>query len=297
MGLRRIAAGVVALVAVALVVAPGAGATATAPCGRVAHAPQWKHVIVVAFENHSYADVLGSSVPASEFKSLARRCGVATGFTASHFPHSLPAYIASTSGRVTITGDCTPGPACSSPDASIFSQLGQTGWRAFGESMPAPCSGANATPYVARHMPPLYYTRITAATCQADVRPLPASTPTSWPRFTWVSPNENHDMERGSVGQASAWLTQFLEGPGGVLRGPPYTNGHTAVFIWFDTGADADTVATPLPFIVISPSTPHTATARPLDDMSALRVWERMLGLPCINGACSATGMASAFHL
>jgi hypothetical protein len=40
-----------------------------------------------------------------------------------------------------------------------------------------------------------------------------------------------------------------------VLRGPPYTNDHTAVFIWFDTGADADTVATPLPFIVISPST------------------------------------------
>jgi len=27
---------------------------------------------------------------------------------------------------------------------------------------------------------------------------------------------------------------------------------HTAVFIWFDTGANGDTVSTPLPFIVIS---------------------------------------------
>jgi hypothetical protein len=297
MPVRRLAAGVIALAAAALVAAPGAAAATQSPCGRVAHAPQWKHVIVVTFENHSYADVLGSSAPPSEFKSLARQCGVATQFTASHFPHSLPTYIASTSGRVTITGDCTPGPACSSPDASIFSQLGQAGWRTFGESMPAPCFGANATPYVARHVPPLYYIRITDATCEADVRPLPASTPTRWRRFTWISPNEVHDMEQGSIGQASTWLTAFLEGPRGVLKRPPYTNGHTAVFIWFDTGGDTDTVATPLPFIVISPSTPHTTTARAVDDMSALRVWERMLGLPCLNDACSASGMAFPFHL
>jgi hypothetical protein len=49
--------------------------------------------------------------------------------------------------------------------------------------------------------------------------------------------------------------------------------------------------------IVISPSTPHVRTALALNDYSALRVWERMLGLPCVNAACNAPAMGKPFHL
>ena len=97
--------------------------------------------------------------------------------------------------------------------------------------------------------------------------------------------------------QASAWLANFLEGPNGILTHRPYTAGHTAVFIWFDTGADADSISTPLPFVVISPSTPHTHSSLALDDYSALRVWERMLGVPCTDGACTAVAMGRPFGL
>jgi hypothetical protein len=90
-----------AVIAAAAVATPAAS-SATSPCGRVKTTPTWNHVIVIAFENHSYASVLGAGAPASEFTKLAGECGVATRFTASHLPHSLPTYIASTSGQVSI---------------------------------------------------------------------------------------------------------------------------------------------------------------------------------------------------
>jgi hypothetical protein len=275
----------------------GAGAVTTSPCGRTTTIPTWNHVIVIAFENESYASVLGSGAPASEFTKLAGECGVATNFTAVHFPHSLPTYIASTSGQVSITGDCTPGPSCQSGAANIFSQLGPSQWRTFGQSMPSACAKKDSGDYVPRHLPALYYTRIPAATCTADVLPLPATFGATKRKFVWIAPNRVDDMEIGTPAQSSAWLQNFLEGPAGILTHAPYTAGHTAVFIWFDTGANGDTVSTPLPFIVISPSTPHTHSAVALNDYSALRVWEHMLGVPCVNNACTATGMGTAFRL
>jgi hypothetical protein len=143
----------------------------------------------------------------------------------------------------------------------------------------------------------LYYTRISAAACAADVIPLPVPFTTLRRPFAWVAPDRQNDMEVGAPAQAGAWLQNFLEGPAGVLTHMPYTAGHTAVFIWFDTGADTDTVSTPLPFIVISPSTQHVRTALALNDYSALRVWERMLGVPCVNAACTAPAMGKPFHL
>jgi phosphatidylinositol-3-phosphatase len=286
----------IAVIASATLAGPAA-ATAKSPCGRTTAIPTWSHVIVIAFENHSYASVLGSGAPASEFTKLAGECGVATRFTASHFPHSLPTYIASTSGQVSITGDCLPTGSCLSGAENIFGQLRASGWRAYGQSMPSPCAKTNSGSYVTRHLPPLYYTRISAASCTANVLPLPSPLGEIKRRFIWVAPDEQHDMEVGTPAQASMWLHTFLEGPGGILTHRPYTQGHTAVFIWFDTGANSDSVSTPLPFIVISPSTPHVHSAVALNDFSAVRVWERMLGLPCLNGACTAAGMGKPFHL
>jgi acid phosphatase len=285
-----------AVLAAAAVAPPAAGA-ATSPCGRAETIPRWDHIIVIAFENHSYASVLGAGAPASEFTKLAGECGVATRFTAVHFPHSLPAYIATTSGQVSITGDCLPGPSCQSAAQSIFSQLGSAGWRAYGQSMPTPCARTNSGDYVTRHLPPLYYTRTTHASCVANVLPLPNLLGHLDRRFTWIAPDEQRDMEVGTPDQASTWLHAVLEGSSGILTHKPYTQGHTAVFIWFDTGANSDTVSTPLPFIVISPSTPHVHSSVALNDYSALRVWESMLGVPCLNGACTAAGMGAPFHL
>jgi hypothetical protein len=72
----------------ATAVAGGANAAAS-PCGQVARAPSWHHIVVIAFENHDYSQILGRNAPASYFKTLAGKCGSAADFTAAHFPRSL----------------------------------------------------------------------------------------------------------------------------------------------------------------------------------------------------------------
>jgi len=71
--LRRLT---IAIALALTVLAPAALATpaahaATSPCGRARTIPTWNHVIVIAFENHSYASVLGAGAPATEFTKLA----------------------------------------------------------------------------------------------------------------------------------------------------------------------------------------------------------------------------------
>jgi hypothetical protein len=74
----------------------GAAVAAASPCGSVSKPRAYSHIVVIAFENHSYQSVLGSSAPVSYFKTIAVQCGSATAFRAASFPHSLPNYLAAT---------------------------------------------------------------------------------------------------------------------------------------------------------------------------------------------------------
>ena len=294
--LARVAAAGIA-VAAALSLAAPTTAVASSPCGHVRRPPAWRHIVVIAFENHSYGDILGKRAPKSYFKALAGKCGSARAFHAVHFPRSLPNYLAATGGRRVVTGDCTPGPGCRSGRGNIFSQLGRPGWRLFAESMPSPCYRQDTSLFAARHAPALYYTRIRQATCRADVVPLPSHRLELKRRFTWITPNLRHDMHDGTPAQASAWLKSFLGGTHGLLHRRPYTRGHTAVFVWFDSASSSGSVTTPIPFIVISPSTPAKRALRPMNHFSALRSWESMLHLPCRGAACFVRGLRIPFNL
>jgi hypothetical protein len=294
--LVRVAAAGIAVAAAISLAAPGTAA-ASSPCGHLRRPPAWHHIVVIAFENHSYGDILGKGAPSSYFKTLAGKCGSARAFRAVHFPHSLPNYLAATGGRRVVTGDCTPGPGCQSGRGNIFNQLGRPNWRLFAESMPSPCYRKDTSLFAARHVPAVYYTRIRKATCGADVVPLPSHRLKLERRFTWITPNLRHDMHDGTPAQASAWLKSFLGGTHGLLHRRPYTRGHTAVFIWFDSSSGSGSLATPIPFIVISPSTPAKRALRPMNHFSALRAWESMLHLPCRGAACFVKGLRIPFNL
>jgi acid phosphatase len=261
-------------------------------------ARRYSHVVVIAFENHSYQSILGSSAPSSYFKTLASKCGTATDFTAAHFPRSLPNYLAATSGSIAgITGDCLPRPGCTSPARSIFTQVGRSEWRAWGQSMPSPCYKGNSSAFVARHVPSLYYTRISSSVCQADTLPLPSVFPGVSRKFVWIAPDLNNDMHNGTPAQASAWLSNFLAGSHGLLRTRNYQAGHMAIFIWFDSGGGSDTVSTPIPLIVIAPSVGHRVVTQHLTDYHLLHGWQGLLGEPCLNWSCSVSGFDKLFHL
>ena len=228
---------------------------------------------------------------------LFRSCGSATRFHASHVPRSLPAYLAATSGRVTITGDCVPGPGCRSASASIFGQIGPRNWRAWAESMPGRCVARNVGRYVSRHVPPIYFTRISRRVCRANMTPLPRRVPKPGRKFTWVTPNLMHDMHDGTLGQASAWLHNFLAGPRGLLRTTSYQAGHTAIFIWFDTGDGNASLKTAIPMIAVAKHVPRRHFTLGMTDFGLLHTWENVLHLPCINQACHARSLRARFHM
>jgi phosphatidylinositol-3-phosphatase len=272
-------------------------ASHSSPCGRPGPNLRIEHVVVIAFENHSYKQILGPSAPSSYFKTLAAQCGVASNFQAAWFPRSLPNYLAVTSGRVPITEDCTPGLGCSTPDRNLFTELGRNQWRAWAESMPAPCYKKNTAEFVPRHVPPVYYTRILHKTCLMDVRALPPQLPPVKRAFVWVTPNLQHDMHNGTPAQASAWLQGFLDGSGGLLRSRAYTSGHTALFIWFDSASGTGKVTTPIPLIVVSPHTPHHVFDRVLNDYDVLHAWQAIFRIGCLAQSCRFGGLGRLYHL
>ncbi len=291
------AAAVLAAVALwgSAIAVPGAEASTT-PCNHPGHS-KITHVVVIAFENHNFAQVMGRHAPRSYFKQLGARCGSAANFTAAHVPRSLPNYLAVTSGRVTVTTDCQPGPGCQTSAHNIFGQLGAKRWRVWEESMPGRCVRKNTGLYVPRHAAPPYYTRISNAVCRANVLPLPKTPPRIHRAFTWIVPNLQHDFHDGTLGQASAWLRDFMVGPRGLLRSSVYRAGHTAVFIWFDTGTSSDPLKTPIPLIVVSPHVRRHVITQHLSNYQLLRSWQGMLHLNCTNRSCGARGLMGAFHL
>ena len=277
---------------------PGStGSLVQHPCHGSGGTAAITRIVVIPFENHSYSAILGASAPSSYLKTLASECGTATDFTAVHVPHSLPNYLAVTSGTISgITGDCVPGPGCVSPAGSIFGQVGQYHWRLWAESMPTPCSPTNTSLYVPRHAPAVYYTRLAGAECQHDMRPLAGSL--SLRRsFTWITPNLIDDMHDGTPAQASAWLAQLLAGPQGLLASREYQSGHTAIFLWFDSGGRSDTVQTPIPLVVLLPGLGHRVVNHHFNDYGLLHGWEGLFGLHCLAFACRHTGFDGAFHI
>jgi phospholipase C len=292
----------VACAAVALMLTSGAAAAtasvakASAPCGRVSHAPTWRHVIVVVMENHGFSQVHGHS-PALD--RLSASCGVATGYSAISHP-SLPNYIALTSGGTQgISDDCSPSPGCSPAAPSIFGQVG-AGWKSYAEAMPSPCYRESSGDYSVRHNPAVYFSKLT--TCSTNDVPLGTFAQGALhddlaagtlPRFAFVTPNRCHDEHDCSVAEGDAWLGELVRR---IVVAKNYRAGDTALFITYDEddGGESNRVLT----VVVSPSTRAGATvSKAFTHYSLLRTVEGMLGLPCLGQACSAPSMRRAFGL
>jgi phosphatidylinositol-3-phosphatase len=290
--------------------APGPGpAPSTGPCGTVATAPAYQHVIWIWMENHSYGDIIGNTSLAPYINSLAAECGLAANYHNISHP-SLPNYIAGTSGLSVsqvklFKSDCNPSKHCSTTAPSIFGQ-GES-WRAYEESMPSACARSNSGEYAVRHNPPPYFTTLSG--CSSFDVPytqlasdLAANT---LPAFSFVTPNLISDMHDGTINQGDTWLANNLPV---ILNSSDYQSGTTAVFITWDEGAGGksgeDCAANPtdeschVPTIVISPSTPAGSTSSSLfNHYSLLGTTEQLLGLPPLGQAASSPTMISAFNL
>ncbi|HYX85992.1 MAG TPA: alkaline phosphatase family protein [Gaiellales bacterium] len=274
---------------------PGLGARVShghqsSPCGTASQASGYQHVVWIVMENKRYDHIIGSP-DAPYINSLAKQCGLATNFYAEAHP-SLPNYIAMTSGSTQgITDDKTP---AAHPLAvpSIFSQLGSQGWRALEEGMTANCWLSDSGSYVVHHNPAAYYTTI-RSDCQNQDIPL-ASKPDVSAAFTFITPDNCHNMHSCPVSTGDAWLAAFLPS---ILTSRTYAAGDTAVFLTWDE-AEKRAPTNHIPTIVIAPSVPAgTQSATAFTHYSMLRTAEELLGLPMLGNAATASSMRTDFHL
>ncbi len=282
-------------------------AAATGPCGSLASAPAYTHVIWVWMENHSYGTIIGSP-QAPYINTLAGECGLATNYHNISHP-SLPNYISGTSGLglsaiKKFDNDCSPSKRCSTSAPSVFGQ-GET-WKAYQESMPTNCDPASSGEYAVRHNPPPYYTTLTG--CAAGDVPYPQLAAdlagNTLPAFSFITPNLIDDMHDGTIADGDTWLANNLPT---IFNSAEYQSGTTAVFLTWDEGeggtsndcaTNTTDVGCHVATIVISPSTAAGTTSATLfNHYSLLGTAEQLLGLPALGEASLFPTMTSAFNL
>ncbi|MDQ1517892.1 MAG: phosphatidylinositol-3-phosphatase [Actinomycetota bacterium] len=249
-------------------------------------------------ENKSYRQVIGN--PAAPYATaLARRCGTESAYHTVGSP-SLPNYLGATAGQTGgINDDGGPDVHPQNGD-NLFRQVRASGAtaRSYVESMPTNCAVAPQGSYAVKHNPAAYFTsEEDHRACTTDDVPLGTTADGALasdlrggglPTFAFVAANLCHDTHDCPVGAGDAWLSAWLPQ---ILNSRDYQAGTTAVFVVWDE-------YTPVPNIVISPTTPPGTTSDiPVNHYSLLRTTEEMLGLPLLGNAAGAPSMRAVFHL
>ena len=218
--------------------------------------PPLGHVVVVAMENHSYGDIVGSS-SMPYLNSLINQYGLAQNFIAN-VHGSFPDYAMLTTGElITQAGWGLPNDFPISID-NLVRELNAAGktWKVYAESIPsAGYTGGDVYPYQKVHNPFAYMTDVLNSSAQANnivpfsqfAADLSAGT---LPNFAFVVPNaedDAHDCPGGGSGCTDATILSTADQWLQTNIAPLITNGtfqkDGLLVIWWDEGNGSDTNA------------------------------------------------------
>lgn len=216
--------------------------------------PPLGHIIVVAMENHSYGDVVGSS-SMPYYNSLINQYGLAQNFFAN-VHGSFPNYAMLTTGElITGAGWGLPDDFPITIDDLVreLSAAGKT-WKVYAENLPSVgYTGGDSYPYVKRHNPFAYMSEVLNSSAQASnivpftqfANDVSANT---LPNFAFVVPNAEDDSEdcpgggssctdAAKLSNADQWLQTNISP---LLSNPAFQQNGLLV-IWWDEGNASDT--------------------------------------------------------
>lgn len=221
---------------------------------RAQSVPALSHVVVVAMENQSYGDIVGSS-SMPYLNSLINRYAVA-GKYYGNIHGSFPNYAMLVSGElITTAGFGLPSDFPISID-NVERELIQANksWRVYAQSLPSSgYTGGDSYPYVKRHNPFAYMSDNLNGSSQASnivpftqfAHDLAADT---LPSFSFVVPDVEHDAEDCPSGGTSCvnsdklvaadhWLQTNID----PLLSSPSFQSNGLLVIWWDEGKSSDT--------------------------------------------------------
>jgi acid phosphatase len=177
--------------------------------------PNFKHIVVILFENKEFGSVIGSpNMP--YFNVLAETNTLLTQHYATTHP-SLPNYISLISGDTQgITSDCED---CFVNAPSLPDQIEQSGrtWKTYQQSMPSPCFLGSTLAYAQKHNPFLYFDpiRLDAERCNQSVVPLDQLdvdlVSGNLPNYAFIMPNLCYSSHDCALELADAWLNTLLD--------------------------------------------------------------------------------------
>jgi phospholipase C len=277
----------------------GSPTTTTTACSGltaqdVVPSPQWQgSVFTVVMENHSRRDIVGNK-DAPFINSLADQNAVAAGYRDNLVHPSEPNYIWLVAGQnFGVLDDGAPTSHHLDTRSHIADQLDMqhVAWKAYMESMGAPCGLTSKYPYEPKHDPFVYFDDINgwdgkafqpSQRCTDHVvdyaeldRDLAAGTV---PKYVFITPNMVSDMHDGSIAQGDAWLARELPK---ILESDAFNHGGVVFLTWDEGSNNADDP----PMIVISPNAKRGVVSQtPFNASSYLKTVQKVMGLemlPC----------------
>ena len=266
---------------VALLSATALVGTATAVAAQSApHAiPRPDHIVVVMEENHSYADVIGSS-SAPYINSLAGQgASFSQSFAITH--PSEPNYLALFAGTTEGLSDD------SCPHTFSDANLGQEAigagltFTGYSETMPsAGYTGCTSGNYARKHNPWVNFTNVPSS----DNLPF-TSFPSDYstlPTLSFVIPNLQDDMHDGTVQQGDSWLQSNIDGYAQWAK----THNSLLVVTWDE---DDNSANNQIPTIITGAGVTAGNYSETINHYSVLRTLEDAYGLPHAGASSSAT--------
>ena len=185
-------------------------------------------------ENHEYGDIVDSAEAPYINHTLIPAGTLFTNYNAVSHP-SLPNYLAMTSGSAggkAGTDSIVPGEIHAE---NLFHQLSGSGiaWRAYEEALPSSCdhsifAGSSPAYYALKHDPAMAYADVAGTSLCHQVVPLTDLRASDLPPFSFVTPDECHDMHSCAVATGDAWLGEHV---------PPLLRSGAIVIVTFDEGS------------------------------------------------------------
>ena len=270
--------------------------------------PQFGRVFILVEENHSFANVIGSSVM-PYLNNLANRYGLATNYYANAQP-SIGNYFMLTTGQLITNDSNFAGTVTADNIVRKLTLAGKT-WKSYAESLPSVgYTGGDVGPYVKRHNPFAYFSDVLGSPAQAN-NLVPFSqlatdlANNQLPDYSFIIPNQLHNAHdcppeipncADSVKLAAAdnWLSSNIQ----PLISSPAFKQNGLLIITFDESVNGDTanggghIAT---IAISSRSKPGYSSTSFYQHQSALKTMAEALGLTGFPGASAAAPNMAEF--
>jgi hypothetical protein len=212
------------------------GVSPSTTTAQTATIPAFSHVFIIVEENAESTRVLEN--PARLINQLAPQYSLATDYHAISHP-SLPNYIAMVAGDTFgITTDCLD---CFLNQPNLADQIEASGrsWRAYEESMPAPCFVGSSGPYAQTHNPFIYFDAIRGNPDRCNTSIVPFSqfaadlASDNLPNLSFITPNLCSDGHDCSWEVEDAWTAQVVS----TIVASPQFQAAGVLFLTWDEGS------------------------------------------------------------